>query len=164
MITPEAPRLEIVDGIAGRLPLLVIDDDATQRALIARAAEKCHYAVTEAPTCLAGLTRLKGEGFACVTLDLKLGDGDGTDIIEAMAEFNYTGSLIVVSGMASEQRAAAREVARARGIGLSHILRKPIDLAALRIAFAQLRCRLLGLPMSQNWGEVREIDAEVSAR
>jgi two-component system chemotaxis response regulator CheY len=164
MITPEAPRHEIVGGIAGRLPLLIIDDDAAQRALIRRAAEKCHYVATEAASFREGFARLKGESFACVTLDLKLGDGDGTDILEAMADLNYVGSVIVISGMTSGQRTAAREAGRSRGILPSHILRKPIDLAALRIALAQLRCRILGLPMVQNWGEVRGTAEEVPVR
>ncbi|MDB5656801.1 MAG: response regulator receiver domain protein [Tardiphaga sp.] len=164
MVAPKAPRHRIVDGIVRRLPLLIIDDDRLQRALIKGAAEKCGFCVTQAASCQEALAHLKSESFVCVTLDLKLADGDGIDIINAMADLKYAGQVIVISGMAAAQRIAARQLGRSRGIMPSLSLPKPIDLAALRIAFAQLRSQISGLPIVHGWGEAPGHAVESSMR
>jgi two-component system chemotaxis response regulator CheY len=54
-----------------------------------------------------------------------LEDGDGVELLQAMAMAKFAGSVIVVSGMNAGRRIAAR-------------LPKPLDLAALRICLANL--------------------------
>lgn len=65
------------DGLLGLLNLLVIDDDPVQRMLIAGAAGKAGYTVTEASSCAEGIALLGQRCFDCITLDLLLDDGDG---------------------------------------------------------------------------------------
>jgi two-component system chemotaxis response regulator CheY len=88
-----------------------------------------------------------------VTLDLMLEDGDGTEVLQAMAKAKFAGSVIVVSGMNAARRIAARSHARSLGIELQS-LPKPVDLAALRICLANLGKTAMGLPVMHIWGGV----------
>ncbi|ABD89339.1 response regulator [Rhodopseudomonas palustris] len=143
------------DTILGLLSLLVVDDDRAQRMLIAAAAEKAGYEVTQADSCAEGIELLRSRRYACVTLDLMLDDGDGNEVLQAMADVDYHGPVIVISGMNAERRSASRLFARSLGMELLHSFPKPIDLAALRISLANLRSTLAGLPIVHSWGEVR---------
>lgn len=150
-----ADRAAPAETVLGLLGLLVVDDDPTQRMLIAAAAEKAGYQVTQANSCAEGIELLRGCRFACVTLDLMLEDGDGNEVLQAMADADYHGPVILISGMNAERRSAARLLARSLGMELLHSFPKPIDLAALRISLANLRSALAGLPIVHSWGEVR---------
>ena len=90
------------DKLLGLLDLLVIDDDAMQRMLIAGAAEKAGYAVTHAASCAEGIGLIRDKHFDCITLDLKLEDGDGADVMRALyyiVEQSYeTGQALPVAG------------------------------------------------------------------
>ncbi|WP_022719617.1 response regulator [Rhodopseudomonas sp. B29] len=142
------------EGLLGLLNLLVIDDDPLQRMLIAGAAAKAGYTVTEASSCAEGIALLGDRSFDCITLDLLLDDGDGADVMRAMAEARYAGPLIVISGMDSQRRRGARALAKSLGMDLLQSFPKPIDLAALRISLANLRSTVAGLPIVHSWGEV----------
>ncbi|PZA10215.1 response regulator [Rhodopseudomonas palustris] len=142
------------DRVLGLLDLLIVDDDAAQRMLIAGAAEKAGYAVTHAASCAAGIAMLRVKHFDCITLDLKLEDGDGADVMRAMAGAKYEGPMIVISGMSSLHRRASRDLAKSLGMELLQSFPKPIDLAALRISLANLRSAVAGLPIVHSWGEV----------
>lgn len=136
-----------------RLSLLVIDDDPAQRALIASTAAKAGYEVSQAESCDRGLDLMRRRGYACVTLDLMLEDGDGEDVLRAMAQADYQGHVIVISGMTLERRRAARQLASALGMELLQSFSKPIDLPALRMTLAQLHVRLAGLPFAPSRGQ-----------
>jgi len=144
----------MADRLIGLLSLLVIDDDPMQRMLISSAAEKAGYAVTQATSCAEGIAQIRARNFCCVTLDLRLDDGDGGDVLRAMAAANYQGPVIVISGMDAHRRSASRLLARSLGMELLHSFPKPIDLAALRISLANLRSTIAGLPIVHSWGEV----------
>ncbi|KIZ41637.1 MULTISPECIES: response regulator [Rhodopseudomonas] len=154
----QGPESAVLDGAADRLigllSLLVIDDDPIQRVLIASAAAKAGYEVTEATSCAEGIAKIQARNFSCVTLDLRLEDGDGSDVLRAMAAAHYQGPVIVISGMDARRRSASRALARALGMKLLHSFPKPIDLAALRISLANLRSGVAGLPIVHSWGEV----------
>ncbi|HEY0331707.1 MAG TPA: response regulator [Rhodopseudomonas sp.] len=143
------------ETVLGLLGLLVVDDDRTQRMLIAAAAEKAGYEVTQADSCAEGIELLRNHRYDCVTLDLMLEDGDGNAVLQAMAEADYHGPVILISGMGPERRSASRLFARSLGMELLHSFPKPVDLAALRISLANLRSTLAGLPIVHSWGEVR---------
>ena len=143
--TPEGERCP--------LQLLIVDDDATQRALISTAARHAGHVVTLAQSCAEAIERIRTTRFDCVTLDLMLEDGDGIKVLRAMAKARFAGSVIVVSGMNAARRIAARSYARSLGIELQS-LPKPVDLAALRICLANLRKTAKGLPVMHIWGGV----------
>jgi len=140
------------------LQLLIVDDDATQRALISAAAQQAGHVVTLAHSCAQAIELVQTARFDCVTLDLMLADGDGIGVLQAMAEAKFAGSVIVVSGMDAARRIAARSRARLLGMELRS-LPKPLDLAALRICLANLGKTALGLPVMHIWGGVK-VDGE----
>jgi two-component system, chemotaxis family, chemotaxis protein CheY len=135
------------------LQLLIVDDDAAQRTLIALAAKQAGHAVTMAATCIDAIHETHNKRFDCITLDLMLEDGDGTEVLKAIAEARFSGPVIVISGMDAARRIAARLYARSLGIDLQS-LPKPVDLAALRIFLANLGKTALGLPVVHTWGGI----------
>lgn len=135
------------------LQLLIVDDDATQRALIAVAAKQAGHVVTIATSCSEAISAIGDKRFDCISLDLMLEDGEGTDVLRAISNARFTGSVVVISGMDAERRTAARLYARSIGITLQS-LPKPLDLAALRIYLANLSKTAMGLPMVHNWGGI----------
>lgn len=153
-IPPGAPD----DGERRSLQLLIVDDDATQRALIALAAKRAGHGVTLAHSCSEAIKQIQAARFDCVTLDLLLEDGEGLEVLQAMAAANFAGSVIVVSGASASRRIEARSYARSLGIELQS-LPKPLDFAALRIGLANLRKTAKGLPVMHIWGGVR-VDSE----
>jgi two-component system chemotaxis response regulator CheY len=151
---PEPATADPADRVIGLLTLLVIEDDRAQRMLIAAAAEKAGYVVTQASSCAEGIERLRSENYSCITLDLMLDDGDGADVLKAMSQAHYAGPVIVISGMTAQRRSASRLLARSLGMELLQSFPKPVDLAALRISLANLRSSVSGLPVVHSWGEV----------
>jgi two-component system chemotaxis response regulator CheY len=135
------------------LQLLVVDDDASQRRLISVAAKQAGHAVTVAQSCAEAVAKLGNGRFDCVTLDLMLGDGNGVQVLEAIADTKFAGAVIVISGMDAAHRSAARSYGRSLGIVLQS-LPKPVDLAALRICLANLGKTAMGLPVVHTWGGV----------
>lgn len=153
-IPPGAPD----DGERRSLQLLIVDDDATQRALIALAAKRAGHGVTLAHSCSEAIKQIQAARFDCVTLDLLLEDGEGLEVLQAMAAAKFAGSVIVVSGASASRRIEARSYARSLGIELQS-LPKPLDFAALRICLANLRKTAKGLPVMHIWGGV-QVDSE----
>jgi two-component system chemotaxis response regulator CheY len=141
------------NGERGALRLLVVDDDATQRALIAQAAKLSGHVATFAASCSEALAEIQNRRFDCVTVDLMLDDGEGTEVLKALADAKFAGAVIVISGMDASRRIAARSYARSLGIDLQS-LPKPVDLAALRICLANLSKVAMGLPVMHIWGGV----------
>jgi two-component system chemotaxis response regulator CheY len=135
------------------LQLLIVDDDAMQRELISLAARHAGHAVTLARSCAEAIGLIRDRRFDCVTVDLMLEDGDGTQVLKAIADARFEGSVIVISGMDAGRRIAARSYARSLGIDLQS-LPKPVDLAALRICLANLSKTAMGLPVMHIWGGV----------
>lgn len=147
-------RSNLLDAAERRaLQLLVVDDDATQRSLIAVAAKQAGHEVSVAPSVSEAISKLRAARYDCVTLDLVLEDGDGIDVLREMAQAKFAGAVIVISGMDGPRRSAARRFARSVGIELQS-LPKPLDLAALRISLANLGKAAMGLPAIHTWGGV----------
>jgi two-component system chemotaxis response regulator CheY len=104
-----------------------------------------------APSCAEAIRLVRSTPFDCVILDLELEDGDGVDVCRTMADINYAGALIIVSGTESYRRSMARAVARSVGIE-AQSLPKPVDLSSLRVCLANLGKGRQGLPAIHAWG------------
>lgn len=155
MSSAEAVTQEVqsTSGSSSRLQLLVVDDDATQARLIRRGAEQAGHVVTVATSVAEAVTQVRTGRFDCVTLDLMLEDGDGTEVLSAMSDAKFRGTVIVISGMDAPQRIAARQHGRLHGIELRS-LPKPVDLSALRVCLADLAAHARDLPAAHIWGGI----------
>ncbi|MDI1263943.1 MAG: response regulator [bacterium] len=144
--------------LAGAPRILVVDDDPLQRTLIMRAAKSAGYLATAATSCAEAIELLMREQFSCMTLDLGLEDGDGLDVMEQMTKAACQVPVIVISGMGALWRRTSRARARELGIDMLQSFHKPVDLAALRIALANLRSANAGLPNMHWLGEIRTLE------
>jgi CheY-like chemotaxis protein len=101
--------------------LLVEDDDGT-RGLFELALSRVGYTVYTARTGAGALTRLRGEPFDLVVLDLMLPGITGPEVLDAMRQGPKTRELpvIVVTGATLSQRELGN-------LKVVTMLRKPVD-------------------------------------
>jgi CheY-like chemotaxis protein len=97
------------------LQILIVNDDATQRSLISLAAKQAGHAVIMAATNADAIRVVRHVQFDCVTLDIMLDDGDVTKVLKAIAETEFRGLVVVISGMDAAPPIAARLYARSLG-------------------------------------------------
>lgn len=123
------PEQTAVPVGGGRHVLLVEDNEAAGRGL-ARLLESLGFIVTNV---LDGETALKelrsSRSFDFVLTDLQLPDLDGREVARTAHRRLPTPRVILFTGWDLEMSGALREE-----WGIDHVLRKPIDLAALSSA------------------------------
>jgi len=103
--------------------LLIVDDDAAFRNRLARAMEGRGFAVTLAESVTEGIaaaTRTTPPAYAVV--DLRLEDGNGLDVVEALREKREDAKIIVLTGYGAIASAVAAVKA-----GAVDYLSKPAD-------------------------------------
>jgi two-component system, chemotaxis family, chemotaxis protein CheY len=88
-----------------------------------------------------------GEGaYACVTVDLSLGEHGGLDVLQHLAQLKFDAPIIVVSGSDDKVREEALMVARRLGLNVCGSFGKPMNLSHLRNLLGEIRKRqLVGL-------------------
>ncbi|MBA5639637.1 response regulator [Duganella sp. LX20W] len=121
--------------------VLVVDDDAFQRAMLADMLEELGVAtVLQAGDGAAGAAALDGPAPqpAVVVADLCMPGQDGFQLLEALAARRYGGGLILLSGQQESVLQAASALARFHQLHLLGALAKPLRLEALRTALDQL--------------------------
>ena len=102
--------------------LLIVDDDAPFRQRLARAMEKRGFAVSAAESVAEGLSLARGAPPAYGVIDLRLEDGNGLDVVEAIRELRPDARVVVLTGYGAIATAVA-----AVKIGAVDYLSKPAD-------------------------------------
>lgn len=107
--------------LATGVVLLVEDDDGT-RGLFETALIGAGYVVHTARSGAGAITRLRGESFDIVVLDLMLPGISGPEVLDAMRQGPATAQLpvIVVTGATINQRELGN-------LSIVTMLRKPVD-------------------------------------
>jgi two-component system response regulator RegA len=102
--------------------LLLVDDDELWLKRLARAMERRGYEVLTAGSVAEGqeLLRLRAPGFAVV--DLRLGDGNGLDVVEGLRARRPDARIVVLTGYGAIATAVA-----AVKLGAVDYLAKPVD-------------------------------------
>jgi two-component system, chemotaxis family, chemotaxis protein CheY len=121
--------------------VLVVDDDAFQRAMLADMLGELGVAtVLQAGDGAAAMAVLDGAQPrpAVVVADLCMPGQDGFQLLEALAARRYGGGLILLSGQQEPVLQAAGALARFHQLQVLGALAKPLRLDALRAALAQL--------------------------
>ncbi|MEM6676869.1 MAG: ActR/PrrA/RegA family redox response regulator transcription factor [Pseudomonadota bacterium] len=111
------------DGVIGQdNSLLILDDDVAFRTRLSRAMEKRGFAPVLAETVEEGLAVARGKPPAYAVIDLRLEDGNGLDVVEALAESRPECRSVVLTGYGAIATAVA-----AVKTGAIDYLSKPAD-------------------------------------
>ena len=102
--------------------ILLLDDDEPFLRRLARAMEKRGFDVREAGSIAEGLAAVKAAPPAYAVLDLRLEDGNGLDVVEALRAAREDARIVVLTGYGAIATAVA-----AVKIGATDYLSKPAD-------------------------------------
>ena len=108
--------------ISGERTLLIVEDDSPFRERLARAMEARGFTVTIAETVAQGNTKAKEAPPAFAVVDLKLGDGNGLDVVETLHNVRPEARVVVLTGFGNIATAVA-----AVKYGAIDYLTKPAD-------------------------------------
>ena len=115
-----------MDDITAELPadrsLLIVEDDKSFLLRLARAMEARGFAVTTAESVAEGLTNVGAKPPAFAVVDMRLGDGNGLDVISALKERRPDARAIVLTGYGNIATAV-----NAVKLGAVDYLAKPAD-------------------------------------
>lgn len=81
-----------------KISLLIIDDDREIVALLKHYFSEFNLLVNVAYNLQSALDLVKEQLFEFVLLDLNLPDGNGFSLLDKLQQFNYNGSVIILSG------------------------------------------------------------------
>lgn len=111
------------DAAIGADPsLLLVDDDGPFVKRLARAMEARGFTVETAESVLIGLAKVKSAPPAYAVVDMRLEDGNGLDVIEAIRERRSDTRMIVLTGYGNIATAVT-----AVKLGAVDYLAKPAD-------------------------------------
>lgn len=102
--------------------LLILDDDEPFTRTLGRAMERRGFTVTAILSVNEGLIHVKKTPPAYAIVDLRLGDGNGLDVVEKIRETRPDSSIVVLTGYGAIATAVA-----AVKIGAVDYLAKPAD-------------------------------------
>ena len=107
---------------AERERLLIVDDDERFARRLARAMEDRGFAVTTALSVAEGSAAAKQPDLAYAVVDLRLGDGSGLEVVQALRELQPKARVVVLTGYGNIATAVAAVKA-----GAFDYLPKPAD-------------------------------------
>lgn len=114
--------------------ILVVDDEASQRDLLAGFLKKKGYTVTTAASGHEAIEKNKVSGFDLAILDLKMPELDGIETIEQMKKIDPETYFVVLTGYGTVESAV-----RAMKRGAYDYLNKPVNLDELELIIEHLR-------------------------
>ncbi len=120
------------DDPDSRIRVLVVDDDDATVEMLALLLTRRGFDVYQASNLRDAYDLVLTESPDVAVTDLEMPDGDGFELREAIAGTELAIPVIAISGSADP-----RVLARARTVGFSDVLAKPID--TQRLAAAILR-------------------------
>ena len=107
--------------------VLIVDDEAIQRLILARCVEMLGWKADTAATLDEAIQKYSAQAHDIVVIDLCLGEQDGMHLLRHLRRDHADPSVIFVSGVDERTRAAAFRVARDLGLRVAGTLAKPID-------------------------------------
>jgi two-component system, response regulator RegA len=128
----EHSELKDVADLGPDPSLLIVDDDGPFLRRLARAMESRGFAVEAAESVAEGIARAKGRPPKYAVVDLRLGDGNGLDVIEAIRKVREDTRVIVLTGYGNIATAVT-----AVKLGAVDYLSKPADADDVYAALTQ---------------------------
>jgi len=120
---------EQMTSAAADQTLLIVDDDEPLRTRLARALEKRGFVVATADSVAAGKAHAAGSPPAFAVVDLRLGDGSGLDVVQALRAARADIRVVVLTGYGNIATAVAAVKA-----GAVDYLPKPADADTIETA------------------------------
>ena len=111
-----------VRRLAADKSLLIVDDDRPFSTRLARAMESRGYQVRVAESVADGLAAIEAEAPAFAVIDMRLGDGNGLDVIERLKERRPDARGVILTGYGNIATAVT-----AVKMGAFDYLAKPAD-------------------------------------
>jgi two-component system response regulator RegA len=87
--------------------LLIVDDDNPFRERLARAMEKKGFVVTQAESVKDGINSVELKKPAFAVVDLRLGDGNGLEVVKKIQSSNIDSRIIMLTGYGNIPTAVA---------------------------------------------------------
>ena len=87
--------------------LLIVDDDNPFRERLARAMEKKGFSVTQAESVLKGINSVKIKKPAFAVIDLRLGDGNGLEVVKEIRRLKKDSRVVMLTGYGNIPTAVA---------------------------------------------------------
>jgi two-component system response regulator RegA len=115
------PAIPSIAALADR-SLLIVEDDKAFVERLARAMESRGFLVTTAESVAQGLTQIARAAPAFAVVDLRLGDGNGLDVVSALKKQRPDARTIVLTGYGNIATAVT-----AVKLGAFDYLAKPAD-------------------------------------
>ena len=102
----EAQNIKNIDQFVDK-SLLLVDDDNPFRERLARAMEKKGFAVSQAESVKNGIALAKQKKPAFAVVDLRLGDGNGLQVVKEIQTSNSESRVIMLTGYGNIPTAVA---------------------------------------------------------
>jgi DNA-binding NtrC family response regulator len=118
--------------------LLVIEDTAVHLSILRKIAAQAGFATTGVSSFEAAAQVVKALKFACITLDLNLGEKSGNDLLKLLSDMNYRGPLLIISAEDAHTRDVSARAGRILSLNVYPPFSKPVDLTALRQTLRQI--------------------------
>ncbi|SMC54124.1 two-component system, response regulator RegA [Fulvimarina manganoxydans] len=118
--TAFAPRPAMAP--TGDMSMLLVDDDRPFLQRLSRALEQRGFAVTTAEGVSEGIAALKASAPAYAVVDMRLGDGNGLDVVQALRSAREDARAVVLTGYGNIATAVT-----AVKLGAIDYLAKPAD-------------------------------------
>src|SRR6202451_3491950 len=155
-------EIAMTNATAAALPnersLLIVEDDKSFLQRLARAMEGRGFVVTTAESVADGLLQVEKAAPAFAVVDMRLGDGNGLDVISAMKKRRPEARAIILTGYGNIATAV-----NAVKLGAVDYLAKPVDAddaAAALLAFDNKKIDAPANPMSADrvrWEHIQRI-------
>jgi two-component system response regulator RegA len=145
-------------AVSGERSLLIVEDDKSFLQRLARAMESRGFVVTTAESVAEGLLQVEKAAPAFAVVDMRLGDGNGLDVISAMKRRRPEARAIILTGYGNIATAV-----NAVKLGAVDYLAKPVDaddVAAALLAFDNKKIEPPENPMSADrvrWEHIQRI-------
>ena len=145
-------------AVTGERTLLIVEDDKSFLQRLARAMEGRGFVVSTAESVADGLLQVEKAPPAFAVVDMRLGDGNGLDVISAMKKRRPDARAIILTGYGNIATAV-----NAVKLGAVDYLAKPVDaddVAAALLALDSRRIEPPENPMSADrvrWEHIQRI-------
>ncbi len=113
--------------------ILLIDDEPEQNEIMGKLIGSLGYKTYSATSGEEGIAFLKGQPVDLILLDMIMGDGlNGRETYERILQVQPGQKAIIISGYSRNE-----DVQKAKNLGISHFLEKPVTLSKLSSAIKQ---------------------------